>query len=123
MTDETQKAEGYPSISAKDIDLMMETFAKAHPEFEGTEQPTALRKALGEIESKSVAIGSTRRSASQTLTTIATALGGSAALGLVAAAAIPDLPAIAIVAAVSGFIVSKLASRQVDKVSRHNQKE
>lgn len=111
------------NITDSDVDLMVESYAKAHPELADTGQTRALREALSEMEHRIKEPVIQQKQAAQRLTSIAATLSGGTALGLVAAAAAPQLLGLTIVAAVVGLIVSSFVVRKADMASEEATKD
>lgn len=103
--------------SQVNIAIAVKEMAKAYPQLIDEEQAQAIRQVL---EKKSVDPVIEPESVSHRFATIAATLGGTAALGLLAAAAVPELPVVTLVAVASGFLVSRLAARKIDEVAKRS---
>lgn len=115
--DEGHTASRRVSITKEDVDRMLGSYVSAHPGSLGSEKVNALKEALHEIEQGSGEAESEHNPAQRPLTSVATALSGSGALGLVAAALAPELPIVTIGAAIAGYVVSRLLAHVVDNLS------
>jgi len=105
--------QGEDKSKVEDVDAVVKEIAEAHPQL-GEEKVYAIRQVL---EQKSVEPVSESESVSDRFAKVATTLGGSAALGLLAAVAVPEFPVVTFIAAASGIIVSRLAARKIDEAS------
>jgi hypothetical protein len=98
-------------ITEGDVDRVVEVIVNTHPELAATGQAPALKRAL----ESTLGEFATRPKTAHALTRLATVLSGSAAVGLIAAAAAPELPIISAAAAAAGLIAGWI----VDAKSKH----
>jgi hypothetical protein len=106
----TDKSTG-TKITEGDVDRMVAVIVKTHPELANTGQAPALKRAL----ESTLGEFTTKQKTAHTLTRLATVLSGSAAVGLIAAAAAPELPLISAAAAAAGLLAGWL----IDAKSEH----
>lgn len=120
MTEEmegTGETKSGPTLTDADLQRFVRLLTEARPELADPEKLRILKQTLNEKISEFGDLAEKQRPQAHTLTTVAIALSGAATLGLLAAIAIPGVPALSLIGAIVGLLGSKFVGNKIDQLA------